>query len=107
DDLHEERRPDARKRVRNRLLLEKLAEAEGVTVSADDINNEIADTIRTSGGQGSQVAKLLDEPRARDAIERNLKVRRAFDVLVDIATEGKVKGSDNDELDSTESDEVI
>jgi len=106
DDIHEERRPDARKRVRNRLLLEKLAESEGISVSADDINNEIAETIRSSGGQGSQVAKLLDEPRARDVIERNLKVRKAFDVLVDLATEGKVKGSDDEDLDSTESDEA-
>ncbi|MCS7002584.1 MAG: trigger factor, partial [Dehalococcoidia bacterium] len=90
DDVVEELRPEARERAKRRLLLTELAKAEGITVTTDEINDEIADMIRRSGSAAANMAKLLDQPRARETVERNLKVRRALARLVAIATEGRM-----------------
>ncbi|MCS6802102.1 MAG: trigger factor [Chloroflexota bacterium] len=88
--IREQLRDEARERVRRRLLLSELATVEGITVTADEINDELADQIRTSGLSAAQASRVLEHPNARAIAEQNLRVRKALARLVEIATEGKV-----------------
>lgn len=91
DSLREQFRDEARERVRRRLLLSELATAEGITVTADEINDELADQIRASGLSAAQASRVLEHPNARAIAEQNLRVRKALARLVEIATEGKAQ----------------
>lgn len=90
ETLRDEIRADARERVRRRLILQQLAELENIEADVDEINNEIAETIRNSGASSAEVSRLLDQPAARESVARNIRVRKALARLVDITTEGKV-----------------
>lgn len=89
--IRNELRDEARNRVRRRMLLEELAKAESIEATADEINDELADQIRTSGLSAAQASRVLEHPNARAIAAQNLRVRKALVRLVEIATEGKLK----------------
>jgi trigger factor len=89
--MREQLRDEARERVRRRMLLDELATREGIEPTADEINDELAEQIRTSGLSAAEASRVLEHPNARAIAERNLRIRKALLRLVEIATEGKVK----------------
>ncbi|MFN8535095.1 MAG: trigger factor [Dehalococcoidia bacterium] len=96
DGLREQVRSDATERVRRRMLLEALADAETIEATADEINDELADDIRSSGLSAAQASRILDHPTARAISERNIRVRKSLIRLVEIATEGKARPPQDD-----------
>lgn len=90
ETIRESVRTDARARVRRSLALGKLVDLEQIDVEQNEVSDEIAESIRSAGQDSAAMARLLDQPQARDTISTRLKTRKALARLVEIATEGKV-----------------
>jgi trigger factor len=82
EDLHNDFRPDAEKRVRVLLVLSKIAEAENLTVPDADVEEEIArGRERYAGDQ--KLLKYFDSERGRNYIRSTLRRSRVVERLVD------------------------
>ncbi|MBN1368216.1 MAG: trigger factor [Dehalococcoidales bacterium] len=99
DDLRVELMPRAEKRVRQSLLLEKIAESENIEVTETEVDAEIETMVKRSHEQHAHEQHAhehdaheheIAEMRAsfnnsRDAIKDMIKVRKAAQRLIDIA----------------------
>ena len=83
DDLHNDFRPDAEKRVKVLLTLTKVAEAENLTISDADVDAEIArGQERYAGDQ--KLARYFESDRGRNYIRSTLRRSRVVEQLVDV-----------------------
>ena len=83
EDMREELRPAAIDRVKRTLTLIRLAEAEGIAVTPDDVEQEL---LRLAGDspQAAQIRQIFDTPFGRETLERQLRNRRVMDRLTEI-----------------------
>jgi trigger factor len=82
EELHNDFRPDAEKRVRVLLVLSKIAEAENLTIPDTDVEEEIArGRERYAGDQ--KLLKYFDSERGRNYIRSTLRRSRVVERLVD------------------------
>jgi trigger factor len=81
-DLHADFRPDAEKRVRVLLVLSKVAEAEGVTISDADVDAEVELGRQRYAGD-TKLAKYFESERGRNFIRSTLRRSRTVEHLVD------------------------
>jgi trigger factor len=82
EDLHTDFRPDAEKRVRVLLVLSKIAEVEGLTISDADVDEEIAKArARYAGDQ--KTLRYFESERGRNYIRSTLRRSRVVEQLVD------------------------
>ena len=86
EDHIEELRPMAVRRVLRSLVLEKIAEAEGIEVSASEIDDEIEKMANDDEKQAEDIRKFFSLPQAREPIERFLVTRKTVEQLVQIAS---------------------
>jgi len=85
DDHREELRPVASQRALRSLVLEKVAEAEKVEVSASEIDDEIEKMVKDAGEQAEGMRKLFNSSQAREPIKNFLVNRKTVERLVKIA----------------------
>jgi len=85
DDHREELRPVASQRALRSLVLEKVAEAEKVEVSASEIDDEIEKMVKDAGEQAEEMRKLFNSSQAREPIKNFLVNRKTVERLVQIA----------------------
>jgi trigger factor len=85
EDLREELRPLATKRVTGSLVLGRIAEEEKIEVSDAEINAEMGNMVQSVAGNKDEVRKKLDSPQVRDSIEQLLMTRKTIQKLVEIA----------------------
>ena len=78
-------RPDAEAQIRMRLLLEKIAETEGVEVSDEDLEKEYEEMAKQYSLELEQLKKMV----SADDIRADLKLVRAGDVIVENAKVAK------------------
>jgi len=102
EDLRQELRWEAIQRVQRSLVLSKLAEAEGIAVSKDDIDAEIERLVGSAGPRAEEVRRMFAGKRGREALESSLFTRRTLDRLVAIASGEEVpspagEGESNEE----------
>jgi trigger factor len=82
EDLHNDFRPDAEKRVRVLLVLSKIAETEGLTIPDADVEAEIArGRARYAGDQ--KLLRYFDSERGRNYVRSTLRRSRVVERLVD------------------------
>ena len=81
-DLHTEFRPRAESRVKTLLVLSKIADAEGIQVSDDDVEAEIA-TARQRYADDPKTIAYFDSERGRSFIRSTLRRTRTVETLVD------------------------
>lgn len=94
EELRDEIRPNAERRVRNTMVLQEVAKAEELEVTADDVSAEIERMI--SGMQDpDRMRGIYQSDHFRGLIESELYDRKLTDLVVDIATErrGAVSGA--------------
>jgi trigger factor len=82
EDLHNEFRPEAEKRVRTLLVLSKVADAEGVTVPDADVEAEV-DRARERYGEQKKLMTYFDSERGRNFIRSTLRRSRTVETLID------------------------
>ena len=71
-------RPSAETQVRSDLLLEKVAEVEGITVTPEEIEDEYAQAAKTYNMEIDRIKASVDA----ELIERDLKMKKAVDLIV-------------------------
>ncbi|MFL5673788.1 MAG: trigger factor [Chloroflexota bacterium] len=81
-DMHAEFRPGAEKRVRTLLVLSKVADAEGMTVSDAEVEAEVA-RGRTQYADNAELLSYFDSERGRNYIRSTLRRTRVVEGLID------------------------
>jgi trigger factor len=82
EDLHNDFRPDAEKRVRVLLVLSRIAEVEGLDISDPDVGAEIEKArARYAGDQ--KTLRYFESDRGRNYIRSTLRRSRVVEQLVD------------------------
>ena len=90
DEIREELRPLATKRVSTSLVLGKVAEDEKIEVSDAEIDNEIENMCQDAAeGKKEELKKFLATPQARESIKQTLITRKTIQQLVEIAKSAK------------------
>jgi len=72
----------AERDVRGAMLLEKIAEAEGVKVSTEEVDEEIAKMAEYYQAPPEEIRKSLEKQGGGGTIENNLRTRKSIEALV-------------------------
>ncbi|UCG09932.1 MAG: trigger factor [Dehalococcoidia bacterium] len=99
EELREELRPLATKRVRRSLALGKIAIAEKIKVTDAEIDAEIKNMLKGDIKDHDRLEKQLNTPQSRESIGQVLFTRKTIRRLVAIAeskADSKVKEAKND-----------
>lgn len=91
EELREELRPSATKRVARSLVLGKVAEEEKIEVADAEIDAELENIVQSASGNKDEMKKRLDSSQARLSVEQLLVTRKTIERLVEIA--GGSKGA--------------
>ncbi len=83
--LQEEMEPRARQQVRANLLLEAIADSEGLEVSEEEIAAEIDNHIAHAGPSGEQLRSLYADPSTRIGLRLQMLRERALDRVIEKA----------------------
>jgi len=86
EELRNELRPSAQKRVIRGLVLGKVAERESIQVLPEEVDAEIEVIAQAGGEKREELRKALNSPDARRSIENLLLTRKTKQRLVDIAS---------------------
>lgn len=78
--LREAMRPSAVDRVKRSLVLSRLRELEGITVTPEDVAAEI-ERMAEGLPQGAEVRRIFETDAGRESIERTLLTRRTLERL--------------------------
>ena len=81
ESLSAELRPDAEKRVKSRLALEKIADLEGITASDEEVMEEIEKIAKAYNMETTQVESLV----SKDDIAADVRVSKAATFVKDNA----------------------
>lgn len=85
EELREELRPIAVKRVTRVLLLGKVSEEEKIEVSDAEIGAEVKNMAEEATENRDELEKLFNAPSARDSVKQFLTARKAMQRLAEIA----------------------
>lgn len=86
EEMREELRPEATKRVIQSLVLGKIAEKEEIKVNAPEIDTEIESMLNNTGEEVEGLRKLFDTLQGRQWVEERLIVQKTIGRLSEIAT---------------------
>ncbi|MDP9022391.1 MAG: trigger factor [Actinomycetota bacterium] len=95
DDHRDQLEDQAAQAVKAQLVLEALAEQEGLTVDSDDLETELMRHASRHRIEPSQLAQLLQEQGTIGALVGDVIRRKALDLLVDAA---RIEGQPSEEL---------
>ncbi len=87
DAFKEEMRPDVTDRVRNSLVLEAFAKAEGVEVTDEDIDAEI-DRMVGDSEQAAQMRELYQSDYFKNMLSSQLENRKSTERLIEFVSGG-------------------
>ena len=111
EEFLDEMRPSAERRLVGGLVLRKLAEAEEIEVTDEDIQSETDRLFDMSTGEEAEQESLdnlrqfLDSESTRDNIRSSLHSRRVLERLTEI-TQGKLDESEDDSPQEAPADEA-
>lgn len=88
----EEQSSRARDRITRTLVLDELADVEGLTVSTEEVDAEI-DAMVAKNEDAASVREAWNLPSSRSSLERALIRQKTINYLIEIATEGAIKAS--------------
>ena len=84
EKLMEQMRPEVEKRIKTRLVLEKVVEVENVEVSDEKLDEQINEIAASYKLEGAKLKEMMGE-REKEQIREDLKVQAAIDLLVEQA----------------------
>lgn len=80
EKMIEESKEQAKKRIENRLVLEAVAAAEGLTASEEDVEKEIEDLAKSYGMEVDQIKPYVTEDQ-KEQMRENIAVQKALDLM--------------------------
>ncbi len=85
EELREELRPLATKRVTWSLVLGKVAEEEKIEANDSEIDAEIENMTKGATGNKDELQKFLNTPQSRESLKQSLMTRKTIHRLAEIA----------------------
>jgi len=85
EELREELKPRANKRITDSLVLEKISEEEKIEVSDAEIDAEIKEMLKSAGENRDELQKYLNTPQSKESFKQILTTRKTVQHLVEIA----------------------
>jgi trigger factor len=85
EDIEEEMRPQAEFVIKRQLVLEKIAETEGLEVSDEDITEVVKSDAEALGRDYLQLLADLEKSGRREALRDEMLVAKAADLVADSA----------------------
>ena len=85
EDIEEEMRPQAEFVIKRQLVLEKIAETEGLEVTDDDITDVVKSDAEALGRDYLQLLADLEKSGRREALRDEMLVAKAADFVADAA----------------------
>jgi len=86
EELREELRPLATRRVRQSLVLAKVVEEEGIEVTEEEVDKEIEAMAEGIGDRGEELKKQFNSPPTRQSLKDVMLTRKAIKRLLEIAS---------------------
>jgi trigger factor len=105
EDIEEEMRPQAEFVIKRQLVLEKIAEAEGLEVTDDDIAEVVKSDAEALGRDYLQLLADLEKSGRREALRDEMLVAKAADFVADNAV--AVPMTEAEEAAAEESADVV
>jgi trigger factor len=105
EGAREELRPQAEDDVRATMLMEKIAEAENITISNEEIEEEIESIASAARQTKEQVRAALTKNGGERSIAHRLRNRKALDLLVENARITDAEWTEPKEEDDAPKDE--
>ena len=106
EDIRADLRPLAHERIVNGLILSRLAGAEEIEVTEDDVTRRVKELLNEAQDK-ERVRDLLAAPQMRESISDRLRTNRTLDRLVAMVTgETAVDVATAGESDSVDAPEV-
>jgi len=93
EQLREEIRPQATRRVTQSLVLGKINEEGKIEVSDSEVDTEIESLTKNAGESKDGLTKFFNTMQSRESIKQSLVTRKTVQRLVEIATSNKTEGS--------------
>ena len=84
DQMIEEMKGQATKRIETRLVLEAVAKQEGIEASEEDIEKEIEEMAKGYGMEVDQIKSFITEEQ-KEQMRENIAVQKALDLLYETA----------------------
>lgn len=86
EEVVAELRPDAEMAVRRELVVEAIAEAEGIVVTDEEVEEQVRADAETTGRPADALLKELHKVGGFEALREDMRLRRAVDALVAATT---------------------
>lgn len=93
EEYRETLREDAERRVRRSLVLSKLAETEGLDVTAEEIEEELDKLVEPLGEEAPRFRDMFSTEEGVSTIRRNIISKKTLDRLAAIATSDSGDGA--------------
>lgn len=81
-DLQEQMEGDAEKRVRNNLVLEQIAKEEDITVSEEEIEQELSDMAESYKRSKEEIKNILAANGSLGSLREEIQLRKTIEFLV-------------------------
>ncbi|WP_151736565.1 trigger factor [Paenibacillus tengchongensis] len=87
EDLEEQMKGDAEKRVRNNLVLEVISKTENIEVSEEEINEELASMAENFRRTPEEIKSILAANGSLGSLKEEIAMRKTIDFLVENSVE--------------------
>ncbi len=84
--LFEEWRPDAEKRLKGQLIIQKLIEEENLEASDEEVTEEISKQAKGSSMSDAEAREYFEKNNLIDYVQNDIKERKLFDKLFEMNT---------------------
>lgn len=95
EELREELRPIAKRRLSQSLVLGKLAEEEKIEINPSEVDNKVSE-IASGAEDKEKATQFFSLPQVRQSIEQSLYTEKTMDRLLQIAT-GNIEATKKEE----------
>jgi trigger factor len=97
EQLHEELRPVAIKRVTRSLVLGQFSQEQKIEVAPSEIDNEIETILKSATENKEELQRIFNTPQARESVEQRLLSRKTVQRLMDLVKgEGQSKTTEKE-----------
>lgn len=86
EEIIEELRPDAEMAVRRELVVEAVADAQGIEVSDEEMEEQVRTDAESSGRSYDRLMHDLQHHGGWDALRQDMRIKKAVDFLIENTT---------------------
>ncbi|MDR5708289.1 MAG: trigger factor [Armatimonadota bacterium] len=97
EQLHEEYRPVAERRVRARLVLDRIADLEHLEPTEEELRQEVENLAQELGQEAAEVQRWLEEEGRGSFLRSQLRRRKTLAFLVAVASGAEVQSLSGEE----------